>query len=143
LALVARLSSFFPRIEGGTVYLTRYGFRGHRNKIERFAMIAFVLEDRRIMTRMIAKLKIDNLGRVMLPKPVREKLQLSAGDELELESLDDRITLRPVRGTAQLRKKRGVWVFNSGEPLSAATVQETIEQVRRERDDTRAVRSSC
>ncbi len=95
------------------------------------------------MTRMIAKLKIDNLGRVMLPKPVREKLQLSAGDELELESLDDRITLRPVRGTAQLRKKRGVWVFNSGEPLSAATVQETIEQVRRERDDTRAVRSSC
>ena len=106
-------------------------------------MIAFVLEDRRIMTRMIAKLKIDNLGRVMLPKPVREKLQLSAGDELELESLDDRITLRPVRGTAQLRKKRGVWVFNSGEPLSAATVQETIEQVRRERDDTRAVRSSC
>ena len=87
------------------------------------------------MTRMIAKLKIDNLGRVMLPKPVREKLQLSAGDELELESLDDRITLRPVRGTAQLRKKRGVWVFNSGEPLSAATVQETIEQVRRERGD--------
>ena len=106
-------------------------------------MIAFVLEDRRIMTRMIAKLKIDNLGRVMLPKPVREKLQLSAGDELELESLDDRITLRPLRGTAQLRKKRGVWVFNSGEPLSAATVQETIEQVRRERDDTRAVRSRC
>jgi hypothetical protein len=40
-----------------------------------------------------------------------------------------------LRGTAQLRKKRGVWVFNSGEPLSAATVQETIEQVRRERGD--------
>ncbi len=95
------------------------------------------------MTRMIAKLKIDNLGRVMLPKPVREKLQLSAGDQLELESLDDRITLRPLRGTAQVRKERGVWVSNSGEPLSAATVRETIEQVRRERDDTRAVRSSC
>ena len=95
------------------------------------------------MTRMIAKLKIDNLGRVKLPKPVREKLQLSAGDELELESLDDLITLRPLRGTGQVRKKRGVWVFNSGEPLSAATVQETIEQVRRERDDTTAVRSSC
>jgi AbrB family looped-hinge helix DNA binding protein len=95
------------------------------------------------MARIIAKLKIDNRGRIVLPKPVREKLQLSVGDELELESLDDRITLRPLHGTAQLRKKLGVWVFNSGEPLSAATVQETIEQVRRERGDTRAVRSSC
>src|SRR5216683_2481922 len=53
---------------------------------------------------MLAKLTIDKLGRIVLPKPVREQLQLSAGDELELESLDDRITLRPLRGTAQLRK---------------------------------------
>jgi AbrB family looped-hinge helix DNA binding protein len=88
-----------------------------------------------IMVGMLTKLTIDKLGRIVLPKPVREKLQLSAGDELELESLDDRITLRPLRGTAQLRKKHGVWVFRSGEPLSAATVQETLEQVRRERDD--------
>jgi AbrB family looped-hinge helix DNA binding protein len=87
------------------------------------------------MVGMATKLTIDKLGRIVLPKPVREKLQLSAGDELELESLDDRITLRPLRGTAQLRKKHGVWVFHSGEPLSAATVQETIEQGRRERDD--------
>jgi AbrB family looped-hinge helix DNA binding protein len=88
-----------------------------------------------IMVGMLTKLTIDKLGRIVLPKPVREKLQLSAGDELQLESLDDRLTLRPLRGTAQLRKKHGVWVFRSGEPLSAATVQETLEQVRRERDD--------
>ncbi len=84
---------------------------------------------------MTAKLTIDKRGRIVLPKPVRGKLQLAAGDELELESLDDRITLRPLRGSAQLRKKRGVWVFHCGEPLSASTVEETIEQVRRERDD--------
>jgi AbrB family looped-hinge helix DNA binding protein len=87
------------------------------------------------MVIMTATLTVDKVGRIVLPKPVRDKLQLAAGDELELESLDDRITLRPLRGTAQLRKKRGVWVFHSGEPLSAATVEETIEQVRRERDD--------
>lgn len=84
---------------------------------------------------MAAKLKLDKLGRIVLPKAVRERLQVSAGDQFEMESSDDRITLRPVRGNAQLRKKRGVWVFQSGEPLSEATVQQTIEQIRRERDD--------
>src|SRR6266852_9805160 len=87
------------------------------------------------MVTVNAKLKVDKAGRIVLPKPVREKLQLAPGDELEMESLDDRITLRPLRGTAQLRKKRGVWVFHCGEPLSASTVDETLEQVRRERDD--------
>jgi len=90
---------------------------------------------------MIATLKVDKLGRIVLPKPVREKLQLAAGDELELESLDDRITLRPLRGTAPLRKKRGIWVFHCGQPLSAATVQETIEQVRHQRDERNLGRS--
>ena len=83
---------------------------------------------------MTAKLTIDKAGRIVHPKPVREKLQLAPGDELELESLDDRITLRPLRDTAQLRKKRGVWAFHCSEPLSASTVEETIERVRRERD---------
>jgi len=84
---------------------------------------------------MATRLTIDKVGRIVLPKPVRDHLQLAAGDELELESLGDRITLRPLRGTAQLRKKRGVWVFRSGEPLAAATVQATAEQIRRERDE--------
>jgi AbrB family looped-hinge helix DNA binding protein len=88
-----------------------------------------------IMVPMTAKLRVDKAGRIILPKPVREKLQLAPGDELELRALDDQITLRPLRGTAQLRKELGVWVFDSGEPLSAATVDETIEQIRRERDE--------
>jgi AbrB family looped-hinge helix DNA binding protein len=93
------------------------------------------------MVAMTARLKVDRAGRIVLPKPLREKLQLAPGDELELESQDDRITLRPLRGTAQLRKKRGVWVFHSGEPLSASMVEETIQQIRRERDDRNLGRS--
>jgi AbrB family looped-hinge helix DNA binding protein len=87
------------------------------------------------MVAMNAKLTVDKVGRIVLPKPVRDQLQLAPGDQLDLESLDDRITLRPSRGTAQLRKKQGVWVFHCGEPLSASTVEETITQVRRERDE--------
>jgi AbrB family looped-hinge helix DNA binding protein len=86
------------------------------------------------MVAMTAKLKVDKLGRIVLPKPVRERLQLAPGDQLELEAEDDRITLRPLRGVAPLRKKRGIWVFHSGEPLPAATVQETLDETRRERD---------
>jgi AbrB family looped-hinge helix DNA binding protein len=89
---------------------------------------------------MEARLTLDKAGRILLPKPVRQKLQLVAGDELDLEASEDRITLRPLRGNAPLRKKHGVWVFRSGEPLPASTVQETIERLRRERDEANLAR---
>lgn len=83
----------------------------------------------------MAKTSIDKAGRIVIPKSVRDDLQLLPGDELELETSDDRITLRPSRGQAKLRKKRGIWVYNSGEPLTAAEVEKTIDQIRRERDE--------
>jgi AbrB family looped-hinge helix DNA binding protein len=83
---------------------------------------------------MNANLTIDKAGRIVLPKPVRDQLQIVPGDQLRLESDGDRIVLRPSRG-AQLRKKHGVWVYRVGEPLTAATVEETLDRVRRERDE--------
>lgn len=86
------------------------------------------------MPIMSTRITLDKLGRIVIPKPVREELQLSPGDQLELEKLDEQILLRPLRGTAPLRKKHGIWVFRSGEPLSAETVERTIAAVRRDRD---------
>lgn len=77
---------------------------------------------------------LDKAGRVVLPKPVRDELQLRPGDSLELESSDQQIVLRPVRGTGPLGKRRGVWVFRTGAPLSAKTVSQAITEVRRDRD---------
>lgn len=82
---------------------------------------------------MVAKLRVDKAGRVVLPKPLRDELQLAPGDALELESSGDAITLRPVRVTAPLRKERGVWVYRTGEKLAALTTDETIRQIREER----------
>jgi AbrB family looped-hinge helix DNA binding protein len=90
---------------------------------------------------MIARLTLDKLGRIVIPKPIRDKLQLAAGNHLELECLDDRIVLRPPYRTGQLRKEHGVWVFHGGEPLSAAMIRKTIEQMRRERDERHQGRS--
>ncbi len=83
---------------------------------------------------MIARAFLDKAGRIVLPKPVRDELQLVPGDALELETSGDQITLRPVRGNVSLRKKHGVWVFRAGEPLPDAVVRKTLQNVRRERE---------
>lgn len=80
------------------------------------------------------KLTLDKAGRIVLPKPLRDELCLEPGDELEIESSGEDITIRPARGQAQLRKKHGVWVYRAGEPLSAKTVDKTVREIRRERD---------
>ena len=78
---------------------------------------------------------MDKAGRIVLPKPLRTELQLAAGDALEVETSGEQITLRPVRENGPLRKKDGVWVYRAGEPLSAAVVEETVREVRREREE--------
>jgi AbrB family looped-hinge helix DNA binding protein len=83
---------------------------------------------------MITKLRLDKAGRVVLPKPVRDDLQVGPGDSLELESSQEQIILRPLRGTMPLRKKKGIWVFRTGEPLSSETVNQVMKEVRQERE---------
>jgi AbrB family looped-hinge helix DNA binding protein len=85
-------------------------------------------------TIMVTTLTVDKAGRVVLPKPLRDELQLSAGDSLNLESSGDRIVLRPVRQNAGMREKEGIWVFRTGQPVSTASVNETIRQLRDERE---------
>ena len=85
---------------------------------------------------MTTTLTVDKAGRVVLPKPVRDELQLSAGDSLELESSEDQIVLRPVRGTAGLRKKQGIWVLDVDEPLALEAVNRTIRDIRRQREES-------
>jgi len=77
---------------------------------------------------------LDKAGRVVLPKPIRDELQLGPGDVLELELSDEQITLRPTRGNGRMRKKHGVWVFDSGVPLTADVVERTRRKVREERE---------
>jgi AbrB family looped-hinge helix DNA binding protein len=83
---------------------------------------------------MKATVKMDNAGRITLPKPLRDKLQLSVGDSLELEVSGSHIVLRPA-GTGRMRKVHGVWVLHTGGgPISPALVRRTINKIRRERE---------
>lgn len=84
---------------------------------------------------MTSKLTIDKAGRIVLPKPLREELQLEPGDSLEVNTKGEEITLRPIRGNSPLKKKHGVWVFQAGQPLAADVVDKTVREVRRDREE--------
>jgi AbrB family looped-hinge helix DNA binding protein len=79
---------------------------------------------------MTAKLTLDKAGRVVLPKPLRDRLQLAPGDTLHLETEGECITLRPVRQNVVLKKELGVWVYQ-GE----ATDTSLPDLLDRERQD--------
>ena len=83
---------------------------------------------------MRSRLRIDQAGRVVLPKRVRDELQLLPGDMLDLRSQDDQIVLRPVHGATTLRKERGIWVRRTGKPLSAEAVDDALRRGRQERE---------
>ncbi|MBV9084114.1 MAG: AbrB/MazE/SpoVT family DNA-binding domain-containing protein [Acidobacteriaceae bacterium] len=80
------------------------------------------------------RLVLDKAGRIVIPKPLREELRLEPGDSLDMEHAGEQITLRPVRGTGPLTKEHGIWVFYTGQPLTASATDDVLEQIREERD---------
>lgn len=82
---------------------------------------------------MNAKLTLDKAGRIVLPKAIRDELNLSPGDSLDLNTSGERISLQPIRPEPTLRKERGVWVSHTGQRLSAAVVDDVVRKVREER----------
>lgn len=80
---------------------------------------------------MNARLTLDQAGRVLIPKALRQKLHLVAGDTLQLENEGDEIRLRPLRPKALLKKEHGVWVYQ-GEPCDTS-ITELIDQNRESR----------
>ena len=86
------------------------------------------------MATEIFKIPIDRFGRVVLPKPIRERMALAPGTEFEVEEHADAIVLKPISAQAKLVKK-GPWlVVESEEALPPAAITETLRRVRHERD---------
>lgn len=80
-------------------------------------------------------ISLDKTGRVVLPKDLRDKLRLEAGDELLVEETDEQIILRPVRAQATLKKERGVWVYQGerGAEPSNESLPDLIDAAREKR----------
>jgi len=82
----------------------------------------------------MTKVTLDQAGRVVLPKALRNELRLSAGDTLDLTVQGDEVTLRPRRAATPLQKERGIWVFRTDKPLTEAETQATLRNIRAQRD---------
>jgi AbrB family looped-hinge helix DNA binding protein len=82
------------------------------------------------------EIPIDKAGRIVIPKRIRDALQIAPGDVFEIEVVDGEIILRPLRGRARVWKKRGVWVLSTGVPVTS----EQLEQIRQDMYDERHAR---
>jgi AbrB family looped-hinge helix DNA binding protein len=84
---------------------------------------------------MNATVNIDKAGRIVLPKAIRDELQLAPGSTLELNVTDDQISLRPSRCKPRMYKKHGIWVLHTGAEMPADITEKTLKKVRKERED--------
>lgn len=82
---------------------------------------------------MSSKVTLDRAGRVVLPKTLRDELHLSPGDTLDVAVKGGEVTLRPRRGATPLQKEHGIWVFRTGEPLTADETEGTLRNIRAQR----------
>ncbi len=77
---------------------------------------------------------IDALGRVVVPKALRDRLHLRAGQAFEIEENDGVLELRPVSARVRIVQTAEGPVAEALEEiptLTDATVRETLERIRR------------
>ena len=76
---------------------------------------------------------IDRLGRVVVPKAIRDELQLGGGARLDIEQRDGAIVLRPIAAEVEVvETPEGPVIapLESLTPMTDEQVRDVLEQVR-------------
>ena len=76
-------------------------------------------------------LRMDKAGRVILPKPIRDRLGLHEGSDLEIQETPEGLTLRPAERQPSMVKEHGLWVHTGKLPPGFDIVQ----AIRDDRED--------
>ena len=77
-------------------------------------------------------LTMDKAGRVILPKPLRDRLGLHAGSSLEVIESAEGVVLKPVEEEPSMVKEGNTWVF-TGKLPPGYDVLRAVEDDREER----------
>jgi AbrB family looped-hinge helix DNA binding protein len=80
----------------------------------------------------IMRLKLDKLGRVVLPKPLRARYGLRPGTELEITESAGEFALRPAKSGPNLVEVGGILV-HQGVPQGDLDIVKAIGEDREER----------
>ncbi len=78
--------------------------------------------------------RIDKSGRIVVPKPLRERLGLKPNTEFELVERADGVLLRPLGQRPSMLKVDGLWV-HQGAAVPDANWARVVDDVREERVD--------
>lgn len=78
------------------------------------------------------EIKIDRAGRVVIPKPLRERLGIKPGTRLEAHEERHGLLLRCKPERPTLVRERGLWVHH-GEPRGGVDLEHLIDEVREQR----------
>lgn len=78
------------------------------------------------------KLHMDKSGRVVFPKPLRERLGLASGSELEAVEQPGGVLLRPLSQQPSMVKVDGLWV-HQGTSEPGANWDRLLDNIREER----------
>jgi AbrB family looped-hinge helix DNA binding protein len=80
------------------------------------------------------RVAIDKVGRIVIPKPMRDDLGIEGPTELELTAVDGKLELTVPYIKAHLEERNGFTVIVPDEPVPPMTtemVREAIERSRR------------
>lgn len=79
------------------------------------------------------RVAIDNVGRLVIPKTLREQLGVHGPTELELTASDGRLELTVADMPARVEERDGFPVIVTEQPVPKLTVSEAREAVERVR----------
>lgn len=73
---------------------------------------------------------IDRAGRIVLPKPLRDRFNLHAGSQLEIASSSDHLELKPIDSAQAMACEGGLWVHQG---VAQVNLLDAVSQLREER----------
>jgi len=82
------------------------------------------------------KVRIDNFGRILIPKSIRRQLGLYPGVEMDInvDSKKGTVAFKPVEGDETLLKKEGDVLVYTG-TVGQEAIDSTVDELRNERMD--------